>query len=718
MPADGGHEDAGDRARGVDAARRPRSPASASALVSMSPLDRRCPSRRDACVRRATTRCRSLTHGSCPPGRRRPRRRCRRRAASPAAARSAALEIAGDARAATRSRRGVAADRPWRVVHACRRRSRPSIASWRRPTRRSLVSTWPRAGCTTPEPVRARAIRRRRAPRRCAGATLAAMAAIASSTGPRARGALGDARRRRRGRSAPAAPSTPTVTSAPTAPARQRREPSARRRRGAGLARWAPASRAECRQLARVDARPGPADAERTGGGSSARSSPGRRRRRRGPRRRGSSRGLGAPSSRRECTDGTSRRTRPRAEARPAEAFRTMAPCSVPSPPDGARLDRARPTPICRSIGSRPRGRRRPDRGAVVAFLGVVRDHAEGRDGVAALTYEAYEEPARRRAGRDRRRRCAAAWPELDAGRAAAPRRRARALGDRRSPSSSRPAPRRGVRSGAVLHRHAEGDRADLEAGALDGRLRLGASSSIRSVRCRVAAAGAERSSGSSCSFALVAQRRSASSIVLLRNRRPNAMEHSIDEFERGLRALAPEHRRAAAPSGRAEGAARCLRDLAIDLGTANTLVYARGQRHHPQRADRHRAQQPHPRRARDGARGVADDRPHARLHRRGPAAARRRDHRLRDHAAHDPAAVPARGRQPPVPRAGADLRAVGDHARRAARGARSRAPRRCGADLPHRAADGRRDRRRRCRSTSRWATWSSTSAVAPPRSR
>ena len=29
--------------------------------------------------------------------------------------------------------------------------------------------------------------------------------------------------------------------------------------------------------------------------------------------------------------------------------------------------------------------------------------------------------------------------------------------------------------------------------------------------------------------------------IVLLRNRRPNSMEHSIDEFERGLRALAPE---------------------------------------------------------------------------------------------------------------------------------------------------------------------------------
>jgi molybdopterin synthase catalytic subunit len=31
-----------------------------------------------------------------------------------------------------------------------------------------------------------------------------------------------------------------------------------------------------------------------------------------------------------------------------------------------------------------------------VTFLGVVRDHAEGRDDVRGMTYEAYEEPARR----------------------------------------------------------------------------------------------------------------------------------------------------------------------------------------------------------------------------------------------------------------------------------------------------------------------------------
>lgn len=35
-----------------------------------------------------------------------------------------------------------------------------------------------------------------------------------------------------------------------------------------------------------------------------------------------------------------------------------------------------------------------PSSGAVVSFLGVVRDHADGRDGVRAMTYEAYEEPA------------------------------------------------------------------------------------------------------------------------------------------------------------------------------------------------------------------------------------------------------------------------------------------------------------------------------------
>ena len=36
----------------------------------------------------------------------------------------------------------------------------------------------------------------------------------------------------------------------------------------------------------------------------------------------------------------------------------------------------------------------RPDCGAVVLFSGTVRDHAEGREGVQYLTYEAYDEQA------------------------------------------------------------------------------------------------------------------------------------------------------------------------------------------------------------------------------------------------------------------------------------------------------------------------------------
>ncbi len=51
--------------------------------------------------------------------------------------------------------------------------------------------------------------------------------------------------------------------------------------------------------------------------------------------------------------------------------------------------------------------------GAVVSFLGVVRDHADGRDGVTGLTYEAYAEAAVQRmeavAAEARRR-----WPVLE----------------------------------------------------------------------------------------------------------------------------------------------------------------------------------------------------------------------------------------------------------------------------------------------------------------
>jgi molybdopterin synthase catalytic subunit len=54
-----------------------------------------------------------------------------------------------------------------------------------------------------------------------------------------------------------------------------------------------------------------------------------------------------------------------------------------------------------------------PRAGAVVCFLGVVRDHAEGREGVTALTYEAYEDAALARLGEiaaETRRR----WPDVE----------------------------------------------------------------------------------------------------------------------------------------------------------------------------------------------------------------------------------------------------------------------------------------------------------------
>lgn len=54
-----------------------------------------------------------------------------------------------------------------------------------------------------------------------------------------------------------------------------------------------------------------------------------------------------------------------------------------------------------------------PGSGAVVCFLGVVREHSEGRDGVRGLTYEAYEEEASRRFGEiaaETRRR----WPDVE----------------------------------------------------------------------------------------------------------------------------------------------------------------------------------------------------------------------------------------------------------------------------------------------------------------
>jgi molybdopterin synthase catalytic subunit len=54
-----------------------------------------------------------------------------------------------------------------------------------------------------------------------------------------------------------------------------------------------------------------------------------------------------------------------------------------------------------------------PRTGGVVCFLGVVRDHADGREGVTALTYEAYEAAATARLNEiaeETRRR----WPDVE----------------------------------------------------------------------------------------------------------------------------------------------------------------------------------------------------------------------------------------------------------------------------------------------------------------
>jgi molybdopterin synthase catalytic subunit len=92
------------------------------------------------------------------------------------------------------------------------------------------------------------------------------------------------------------------------------------------------------------------------------------------------------------------------------DSFRTL--FAVLPPPNDTRdwvalTDDALPLDSLASWVTTPRA------GAVVTFLGVVRDHAEGRDGVRAMSYEAYEEPARRvmREIADEARR---RWPEVE----------------------------------------------------------------------------------------------------------------------------------------------------------------------------------------------------------------------------------------------------------------------------------------------------------------
>ena len=298
-------------------------------------------------------------------------------------------------------------------------------------------------------------------------------------------------------------------------------------------------------------------------------------------------------------------------------------------PPTGSRS----PTSRCPSTTARV-GDHAAQRARVVCFLGVVRDHAEGRDGVTGAHLRGVRgrraapprarSPTRRGGGgpTSSGSRCCTASGELALSEASVAR------------GGVVAAPGRGVRGRPVRDRHPEGDRADLEAGALGRRHRV--------VRGRATPCGPSASSGP------------------------------------------PESERAAVPL-----------DLAIDLGTANTLVYARGRgiilfeptvialnsRTQDVLAMGNQAwhmigRTPGP-------------------HRGRAAPARRRHHRLRDHPAPDPADLRALGGQPAPTGARARVRAVGHHPRGAARGARGHPPRRRVADLPDRAADGRGDRRR-----------------------
>jgi molybdopterin synthase catalytic subunit len=54
-----------------------------------------------------------------------------------------------------------------------------------------------------------------------------------------------------------------------------------------------------------------------------------------------------------------------------------------------------------------------PRAGAVVSFSGIVREHADGREGVQSMTYEAYEEPAQR-AMAEVAVAARARWPEIE----------------------------------------------------------------------------------------------------------------------------------------------------------------------------------------------------------------------------------------------------------------------------------------------------------------
>jgi len=144
---------------------------------------------------------------------------------------------------------------------------------------------------------------------------------------------------------------------------------------------------------------------------------------------------------------------------------------SRPSPSLPWRRAATRPPATgSRVAGRHPPGRRRhrvghhPGRAArVVVFLGVVRDHAEGRAGVTGLTYEAYEEEAVTKLARGWRSTPAASGPPVDRIALLHRNRRPRAVRHRGRGSSCRlPHRADAFEAAPLLHRHPERKRSPI----------------------------------------------------------------------------------------------------------------------------------------------------------------------------------------------------------------------------------------------------------------
>ena len=213
----------------------------------------------------------------------------------------------------------------------------------------------------------------------------------------------------------------------------------------------------------------------------------------------------------------------------------------------------------------------RPDCGGLVIFSGTARDHAEGRPGVHQLEYEAYEDQVVPRL-RDVAGEARGRWPMV--GRIALLHRVGvleigESCGGRRRVGA---APRRGLRGRPLLHRHAQAHGADLEARDVGRAARAGGSRhSTSSTRER-------GESVTAVAFLLDRRgryRQSGRPVLYLRTA-AHLARAGIDDFRREMEALAPRDGRGPSPDAGGSGDA-VARDLAIDLGTANTLVYERG---------------------------------------------------------------------------------------------------------------------------------------------